>query len=97
MQDVSPSEEHDDNDKSPEPSCSRLKRQKASDIGDVREKPCIVCNHVKSKGDSQRWRLSEKKRAKIFISAYKFNKDYLYKMCSLSERWRSFCCRYNVS
>ena len=81
LQDISPSEEHVDNDQSPEPSCSRPKRQNASDIGDAREKPCIICNHVKSKGDSHRWRLSEKKRAQLFISAYKFNKDCIYTRC----------------
>ena len=48
-------------------------------------KPCIVCNHKKSKGDSRRFRICEARRACLFLSASNFNKDAVYTRCVLLE------------
>ena len=47
------------------------------------EKPCIICNHVKLKGEIKRWRVGEYSRAKQFLAAGKFNKDDVYTRCVL--------------
>ena len=49
------------------------------------EKPCIVCNHKKSKGDSRRFRTCEARRACLFLFAIKFNKEAVYTRCALLE------------
>ena len=44
----------------------------------VEEKPCIICNKVKMKGDVKRHRICEIKRAKQLISVIRFLKDKFY-------------------
>ena len=70
---------------SPKPSCSRPKRQKI--LADIppREKTCIICNHMTGKRDSNRYRLSEPKSAKLFLSAHNFNKDAVHTRCILYQ------------
>ena len=51
----------------------------------VKESPCIVCTHVKSKGDAKRMRICEARRARLFLSAIKYNKDDAYTRCSLLQ------------
>ena len=51
----------------------------------VKESPCIVCNKMKSKGDAKRMRICEAKRARLFLSAIKYNKDDVYTRCSLLQ------------
>ena len=42
------------------------------------EKPCIICNQMKSRGDTKRLRICEATRANLFLSVIKFNKDVVY-------------------
>ena len=49
------------------------------------EKPCVVCNKIKSKGESKRLRICEKGRANLFLSAIKFNKDDVQTRCILQK------------
>ena len=51
----------------------------------VKESPCIVCNQMKSKGIVKRFRICEARRARLFLSAIKFNKDDVYTRCSLLQ------------
>lgn len=50
------------------------------------EKPCVICNQMKSKGDTKRLRICEATRANLFLSAIKFNKDVVYTRCALIEK-----------
>ena len=50
------------------------------------EKPCIICNQMKSRGDTKRLRICEATRANLFLSAIKFNKDVVYTHCALIEK-----------
>ena len=50
------------------------------------EKPCIICNQIKSRGDTKRLRICEATRANLFLSAIKFNKDIAYTCCALTEK-----------
>ena len=45
---------------------------------DPKEKPCIVCNQIKCKGDTKRYRISEDNRAKGLLRAATFNKDSVH-------------------
>ena len=51
----------------------------------VKESSCIVCNQMKSKGIVKRFRICEARRAQLFLSAIKFNKDDVYTRCSLLQ------------
>lgn len=66
---------------------NRPKRRKLSMCTPPAEKPCIVCNHIKSKGDNRRFRICEVTRAHLFLSAIKFNKDDVYTRCILFENF----------
>ena len=71
-------------------SSKRLKIDPASttpkiDDKDKEKKPCIVCNQMKCKGVDRRYRICEADRAKLFLSAMKYNKDVVYTRCSLFE------------
>ena len=55
----------------------------SSSVPSPREKPCIICNHIKLKGEIKRWRISEYSRAKKFLAAANFNKDDVYTRCVL--------------
>ena len=50
---------------------NRHKGRRLSDVNFTlpSEKPCIICNQMKSKGDTQILRISEARRASIFLSA----------------------------
>jgi len=50
-----------------------------------KKKPCIVCNQIKSKSIKKKFRICEAKRAKLFLSAIKYNKDDVYTRCSLLQ------------
>ena len=47
------------------------------------EKPCIISNQLKSRGDTKILRISEARRASLFLSAIKFNKDEVFTRCIL--------------
>lgn len=49
------------------------------------DKPCIICNQMKSKGDTKRLRICEATRANLFLSAIKFNKDIVFTRCALIQ------------
>ena len=51
----------------------------------VKESPCIVCNQMKSKGIVKRFRIGEARRARLFLSAIKSNKNDVYTRCSLIQ------------
>ena len=51
----------------------------------VKDSPCIVCNQMKSKDIVKRFRICEARRARLFLSAIKFNKDDVYTRCSLLQ------------
>ena len=51
----------------------------------VEEKPCIICNKIKRKGDVKIHRICEMKRAKQLILAMRFFKDEVYDRCVLLE------------
>ena len=51
----------------------------------VKESPCIVCNQMKSKGIAKRFRICEARRARLFLSSIKFNKDDVYTRSSLLQ------------
>ena len=51
----------------------------------VKESPCIVCNQMKSKVIVKRFRICEARRARLFLSAIKFNKGDVYTRCSLLQ------------
>ena len=42
---------------------------------------CVICNHVKHKGVTSLHRIAEHSRASIFLAAYQFNKDDVYRRC----------------
>ena len=60
-------------------------RRRVSDVNFTlpSEKPCIICNHMKSRGDTKILRISEARRASLFLSAIKFNKDEVFTQCIL--------------
>ena len=45
------------------------------------ERPCVICNFVKKKDVSQRFRIVSKSRAWHFLAAIHFNKDDVYQRC----------------
>ena len=47
------------------------------------EKPFIICNQMKYRGDTKILRISEVRRASLFLSAIKFNKDEVFTQCIL--------------
>ena len=49
------------------------------------EKPCIICNQMKSKSDTKKLRIYEATRASLFIYAIKFSKDVFFTHCALFE------------
>lgn len=59
---------------------------------------CFICNQMKSKGDTKRLMICEAKRASLFISAIKFNKDTICIRCALLEKpGGCICSRRDVS
>ena len=50
------------------------------------EKPCIISNQMKFRGDTKTMRICEATRANLFRSAIKFNKDVVYTCCALTEK-----------
>ena len=69
---------------------TRPKKRKSNDAENIpssspRDKPCIVCNQMKSKGETKRYRICESRRASRFLAAIKFNKDIVYTRCSYME------------
>ena len=50
------------------------------------EKPCIICNQMKYRGDTKRLRICEATRANLFLSVIKFYKDVVYIRWALIEK-----------
>ena len=50
------------------------------------EKPRIICNQMKSRGDTKRLRICEATRANLFLSVIKFYKDVVYIRWALIEK-----------
>ena len=50
------------------------------------EKPCIICNQMKSRRHTKRLRICEATRGNLFLSVIKFNKDIIYSCCALIEK-----------
>ena len=48
---------------------------------DPSKKICVICNHIKHKNITVKFRISENSRARNFLAAYKFNKDDVYRRC----------------
>ena len=69
----------EEEDKLVEGGVSRSKRRKSEDIGTL----CIICNQKKVKGETKLYRICDNKRAKTFISAYRFNQDDVFSRCSI--------------
>ncbi|XP_057301781.1 uncharacterized protein LOC130636171 isoform X1 [Hydractinia symbiolongicarpus] len=61
----------------------KRKKSNVSSPPPLAEKPCVICNHIKFKGDLKRFRICEIRRANSFLSAIKFNKDAVYDRCVL--------------
>ena len=68
---------------SPDCEINRPKRRKILDNKEPREKPCIICNQIKCKGDIRKLRICEPRRAKQLLTAVKFNNDDVYTRCIL--------------
>ena len=47
------------------------------------EKPCIIYNQMKARGDTKLMRISEARRASLFLPAIKFDKDEVFTRCIL--------------
>ena len=64
---------------------NRPKRRKVLDVNFTlpSEKPCIICNQLKSRGDTKILRISEPRRASLFLSGIKFNKNGVFTRCIL--------------
>ena len=60
------------------PSTNRQKRSKPSKSPDVKEKPCVICDHVKCHGVSERSRVETYDVAERLLKAVTFNKDPVY-------------------
>ena len=77
---------------------NKPKRRRVSDVNFTLplEKPCIICNQMKSRGDTKILRISEARRASLFLPAIKFNKAEVFTHCILLES-PGFCSRYYVS
>ena len=56
----------------------RSKRRKTDEL----KNPCIICNQITFKGDSNLHRICEEKRAKLFLCAIRLNLDEVYTRCS---------------
>ena len=74
----------------PPPSTTRPKRRKSKDeenilLSEPRNRPCCVCNCIKSKGDKKRYRICERRWASRFLATIKFNKDVTYTRYSYME------------
>ena len=61
----------------------RPKRRKLLQSPLICEKTCIICNKIKCQGDNKRLRICETRRAKLLLSAVKFNKDDVHTRCIL--------------
>ena len=42
---------------------------------DLKDKPCVICDHMKCQGESKRYRIGDASRAKKLLKAAAFNKD----------------------
>lgn len=69
----------------PEESSSTLQSPKLSFSKPKGKKIVVICNHITSKRDSNRYRLSEPKSAKVFLSVHNFNKDAVHTSCTLYQ------------
>ena len=66
--------------------CKRRKLMEQCTSQVSAEKPCIICNQMKSKRDTKMLRICEATRASLFISVIKFKKDAVYTYCALLEK-----------
>ena len=52
----------------------------------IYRKSCVICGHLKHKGDYEKFRISEEKRAKKFLKAAVFFQDEVYvRTCDLQD------------
>ena len=77
-------ESQDCSNESNDQEVTRPKRMKV-EPQNVKEKPCVICNKMKMKGDVQWHRVCEAKRAKKLLSAMRFFKDEVSDRCILLE------------
>ena len=54
---------------------TRPKRSKTIASPDPRDKPCVICNHVKCQGDTRRFQIESSEVADWLLKAANFNKD----------------------
>ena len=57
---------------------SRPKRTKATTPPDIKNKPCIICNHIKCQGVLEKSRVETYDVAERLLKAVNFNKDDVY-------------------
>ena len=57
---------------------TRPKRDKLIVSPDPRDKPCIICNHHKCQGETQRFRIETPDKADCLLKAVSFNKDEIH-------------------
>ena len=62
----------------------RAKRRKI-EFTSVKEKPCIICDKMKHKGDNNKIRVCERRSAQKLLSATRFFKDDVHTRCVLLE------------
>ena len=54
------------------------KKSKTTTSPDPRDKPCVICNHVKCQGDTKRFRIESSEVADRLLKAANFNKDEIH-------------------
>ena len=53
---------------------------------DIYRKSCVICEHLKHKGDYEKFRISKEERAKKFLKAAAFFQDEVYvRICDLQD------------
>ena len=57
---------------------TRRKRSKTITSPDSRDKPCVICNHVKCQEDTKRFRTESSEVADRLLKAANFNKDEIH-------------------
>lgn len=63
----------------------RSSKRSKLDSTNLNDSHCIVCNQAKCRGVTKKFRMCEAKRARLFLSAIKYNKDEVYTRCSLLQ------------
>ena len=69
---------HDEENHYDSPLTSRTKRCKSTTSPEARNKPCVICNHVKCQGDTTRFRIETVDVADLLLKAAYFNEDEVH-------------------